>query len=42
MKNIYYILCFAALMLLAGCEKYLTHDHPTDVYDEYGGIQRQM
>lgn len=34
MKIIYYILSTAALMVFSGCEKYLTHDHPTDVHDE--------
>lgn len=34
MKKISYILCAATLMMFSGCEKFLTHDHPTDVYDE--------
>lgn len=33
MKKIYYLICTLALILFAGCEKYLTHDHPTDVDD---------
>ncbi len=34
MKKIYYLTCTLALILFAGCEKYLTHDHPTNVDDE--------
>ncbi|WP_316813723.1 RagB/SusD family nutrient uptake outer membrane protein [Pedobacter heparinus] len=34
MKKINYILCFATLVIFSGCEKYLTHDHPTEVDDE--------
>lgn len=34
MKKIYYLICTATLLIFSGCEKYLTHDHPTDVYDE--------
>lgn len=34
MKKIFYIICAASLVVFSGCEKYLTHDHPTDVYDE--------
>ena len=34
MKNLYYLFCITTLVLLSGCEKFLTHDHPTDVDDE--------
>ncbi len=34
MKKKYYIFCTAAAILFSGCEKNLTHDHPTSVYDE--------
>jgi len=33
MKKIYYLICTTVLILFAGCEKYLTHDHPTNVDD---------
>lgn len=34
MKKIYYLLFPVLLMTLGGCEKFLTHDNPTDVYDD--------
>jgi len=34
MKKYYYLLCIATLFTISGCEKYLTHDNPTDVNDE--------
>lgn len=33
MKKIYYLICTVVLVLFAGCEKYLTNDHPTNVDD---------
>jgi starch-binding outer membrane protein, SusD/RagB family len=34
MKNIYYLVFAALLLTTGGCEKFLTHDNPQDVYDE--------
>ncbi|ETZ21503.1 RagB/SusD family nutrient uptake outer membrane protein [Pedobacter sp. V48] len=34
MKKIYYLVLITTLFTFLGCEKFLTHDHPTDVYDE--------
>jgi len=34
MKKIYYLVGMALVLIGTGCKKYLTHDNPTDVYDE--------
>lgn len=34
MKKIYYLLFIMVMITFSGCEKFLTHDNPTDVYDE--------
>jgi hypothetical protein len=34
MKKIYYLVSAALILCTFGCKKFLTHDNPTDVYDE--------